>query len=169
MNRENGFTLLELIIVMAIISMLAGFGISKFPGLQKSSRDTQRKSDLKQYQTALESYANRKGGFYPSRTAATFASDINGVTPNLCTTDLNMNQCPADPKRGQTVCSSGSCDYYYISNGVNGSATATMFVLYSRLERQVNGNNVFFVTCSGGKTGTINVSSWATPSSTCPL
>lgn len=171
MNRENGFTLLELIIVMAIISLLAGFGVSQFPGLQKSSRDTQRKSDLKQYQTALESYANRKGGFYPSRTAAwTFASDINGVNPNLCT-DISMSQCPADPKIGQSACgSSGTCNYYYVGNGTNnGLANATRFVLYSRLERQVNGNDVFFVVCSGGKTGTVNVSSWATPSSTCPL
>ena len=171
MNKTKGFTLLELIVVMAIISLMAGFGVSQFPGVQKSSRDTQRKSDLKQYQSALESYANRKGGFYPSRTTTwMFASDGNGVTPNLCA-DLAMNQCPADSKIGQAACGgTGTCNYYYISNGSNnGLANATIFVLYSRLEKQVNGNDVFFIVCSGGKTGTVNVSSWGTPSSTCPL
>jgi len=168
MNKKNGFTLLELIIAMAIISMLAGFGISKYPGLQKTSRDTQRKSDLKQYQTALESYANRKGGFYPCRISSILASDKSGSAPYLCT-DLGMSQCPADPKYGQSICAGNDvCNYYYISNGTGaGTATASVFVLYSRLERQVNGSNVYFIVCSGGKTGTTAVT-W-TPSSACPL
>ena len=158
--------MLELLIVISIIGMMAGFGLMTYPGAQKSARDTQRRSDMKQYQTSLESYANKKGGFYPSRTAQTPASDVHGGT-NLCSLDLGLSQCPADPKTGQTICAGvGICDYYYISNGTNGTATATVFNLYARLERKVGNDYVFYVICSNGASGTI--ASW-TPGSACPL
>ncbi len=158
--------------VMAILGLLAGFGATRYPGVQKSARDARRKSDLKQYHTSLESFANRKGGFYPSRTSATNASDLS-CNPSPCTTslcsDLGLSRCPTDPKMGQNICASGTCNYYYLSNGTDGTASASKFVLYSLLEKQVNDQNVYFVVCSGGATGTIAKTSWATPGSTCPL
>lgn len=178
MYKENniGLTMLELLIVMSIIGIMATFGTVTYPGVQRNARDTQRRSDLKQYHTSLETYANRSGGFYPGRTSVTppytYASDQNGITPNLCDTDLNLSECPADPKANQNVCGSQTCNYYYISNGTNGTATATSptatrFVLFSRLENRVNDQFVFFVICSDGSTGTTPLT-W-TPSSVCPL
>jgi len=144
-----GYTYLEMIIAIAIIGILAGFGISKYPGVQKTARDSQRKSDLKQYQTSLESYANIKGGFYPSRTAETYASDLNSITPNLCT-DLGMSQCALDPKNNKNDCKSGTCNYFYRSNGANdGAANASKYVLYARIEKDTG----YWVYCSGGSSG----------------
>lgn len=120
-----------------------------YPGVQKTARDTQRKSDLKQYQTSLEVYANTKSGFYPSRTIETPASDLNTSPPNLCS-DLGMSQCVRDPKDGTNECLSGLCKYYYKSNGPNdGTATATQYVLFSRLEKVAG----FWVYCSNGSSG----------------
>jgi prepilin-type N-terminal cleavage/methylation domain-containing protein len=167
-SQNRGFTLLEMIISMSIICILAGFGIMKYPGVQKSARDTQRRSDLKQYQTSLESYANIKGGFYPSRTGSTPASDVGGGT-NLCSTDLGLSQCPADPKTGQSICGSGVCNYFYISDGTNDwKATAKVYVLYAILERELNSKYYYFVVCSNGATGTKDITTW-TPGSVCPL
>jgi prepilin peptidase dependent protein A len=163
--KHNGFSLVELLIVMAIIGIMATFGIVSYPGIQKTARDTQRKSDLKQYHTSLESYANRKGGFYPSRNSQMYASDQNGATPNLCSTDLGLSQCPIDPKANQNVCMTGTCNYYFISNGTcaAGTACASSFVLYARLEKE----NMFYVICSNGSSGLKSVP-W-TPSASCPL
>ncbi len=59
-----GFTLVELLIVIAVLGVLATIGIMTFPAAQKRARDTRRRSDLKQYQTALELYANRNNSFF---------------------------------------------------------------------------------------------------------
>lgn len=163
---SKGFTLLELLVVMSIIGIMASFGVITYPGVQRSARDAQRRSDLKQYHTALEGFANTKGGFYPSRISQTPASDQEGTTPNLCE-DLSMSGCPADPKTNQNICAAGLCNYYYFSNGTTGTATATAFVLYARLEKKVNNQDVFYVICGSGSSGT-TPSTWA-PSSTCPL
>ncbi len=150
MKNKEGFTYLEMIIVIAVIGLLASFGISTYPGVQKTARDSQRKSDLKQYHTALEKYANNKGGFYPSRTIATPASDLTG-TPNLCG-DLSMSQCPADPHSNKNDCMSGVCNYYYRSNGSGaGTANATQFVLYGMLEKDIG----YWVYCSNGSSGVV--------------
>ena len=157
-----GFTQIELLMVMAIIGLLASFGVMTYPGVQKSARDAQRRSDLKQYHTALESFANGTGGFYPSRLVAQSANST------ICS-DINLTRCPKDSKADQYVCATGICNYYYISNGTGyGNKNATRFVLYCRLEKKVDTQEVYFVLCSDGRSGTKAVADW-TPASTCPL
>lgn len=52
----RGFTLVELLVVISIISVLATVMIASFRSSQARGRDTQRKSDLKQISNALELY-----------------------------------------------------------------------------------------------------------------
>lgn len=154
--RKEGFTLIELLVVIAIIGILAALALVSFTATQRQARDTQRKSDLKQFQTSLENYANINNGFYPSRTSTQNASTT------VCT-DLGLTGCPVDPK----FSSDASYYYKYESNG-GGSATvtATQYVLWSKLEAITN----YFVICSGGKAGTKPVSGWSDPAGgTCPL
>lgn len=66
----GGFTLIELILVMAIISILSVIGITSFVQATVKSRDTQRKNDIEQIVRAIESF-NNDVGRYP-------ASDNNG-------------------------------------------------------------------------------------------
>jgi len=51
---KKGFTLIELLVVISIIGILISLGAVSFTTAQKKSRDTRRKSDMKQIQTALE-------------------------------------------------------------------------------------------------------------------
>ena len=55
---KKGFTLIELLIVISIIGILVTIVSASFVTSQKQARDVQRKSDLKQYQNALENFAN---------------------------------------------------------------------------------------------------------------
>lgn len=161
---------MELIIVVAIIGMLAGFGMVTYPGIQKSARDAQRQSDLKQYQTALERFANTSGGFYPARRVQTPASDLGlaETDPNLCNY-LGMDDCPADPKIGLSVCFGNSeCNYYYTSytldGSIDGASDASRYVLYSRLEKQSG----YWVYCSNGASG-VAVATVDLSNGTCPF
>lgn len=145
-----GFTMLELLMVMGIIGVLASFVLVTYPAAQKRARDANRKSDLKQYQTALEVYANRNDGFYPSRTTANDPS-----SSPVCSTDLGFDSgdCPLDPKNNQAVCDSGStCGYNYISDGSGGgTANALDYVLWGALEQPES--DTYWIVCSSGKTG----------------
>lgn len=134
----KGFTIIELLIVIAIIGILSAMIGVSVNNYQKRARDTARKSDLSQYRVSLESFANRNSGLYPSRTSATLAATT------LCT-DLGLTTavCAADPT------DSGNYRYYYISDGSgSGGANATTFALYGYME-SVTTNN-YFVLCSSG-------------------
>ncbi|AKM83449.1 MAG: pilin domain-containing protein, general secretion pathway protein G [Candidatus Woesebacteria bacterium GW2011_GWF1_31_35] len=64
-NMKKAFTLVELLVVMAIIGVLAALAVGSFRTAQMRGRDAQRKSDLKQISNSLELfYADY--GKYPS-------------------------------------------------------------------------------------------------------
>jgi len=132
--------LIELLIVISIIGTLASLILISFTGIQKSSRDTKRKSDLKQYQTALEQFANLNNGFFPSR-GSVYAS----VT--LCS-DLGLSACPEDPRNVRDA----TFVYQYQSDGLGaGTTDATQYVLWGLLEKP--STSTHWVLCSNGKVG----------------
>jgi prepilin-type N-terminal cleavage/methylation domain-containing protein len=130
LNRK-GFTLLELLIAIAIIGVLAALFINTFPNSQRRARDTQRRSDIKQYQSAMELYANNNNG--------TFLTYNSYISPTLCdSTHLNTTTCPDDP-------SGGSRHYYVYSNG-------SLYGIYAILELPTTAGSPNFIACSNGRT-----------------
>jgi prepilin-type N-terminal cleavage/methylation domain-containing protein len=63
-TKEKGFTLVELLVVLAIIGVLIGLAIGGIRIVQEVNRDTQRKALARDVQLALESY-NEKHNSYP--------------------------------------------------------------------------------------------------------
>lgn len=64
-SAKNGFTIIELLIVISIISILSVIGISTYYSVQEGARNARRKGDLKDLQKALEAYKARNSR-YPS-------------------------------------------------------------------------------------------------------
>jgi len=69
MIKQKGFTLIELLVVIAIISLLSTSVMASLSGARMKARDTQRITELKQLQTALELFFNDNNR-YPSGTFA---------------------------------------------------------------------------------------------------
>jgi len=150
----KGFTMVELLMVMVIIGILATIVVVRFPASVDRGRDSRRMSDIKQYQTGLETYANRNNSIYPVQTSAVQPS-------SLCAT-LGLTSCPNDPKDGASTCNGNTCRYRYVSN-----STGTTYGLWARLERPTQTSVPYFISCSSGKTG--QGASVPTSANTCPI
>ena len=63
-NKRGGFTLVEIMIVVAIIALLAAIAVPNFLRSRKRSQATQVLEDLRQIDSAIDQYAieNNKGG-----------------------------------------------------------------------------------------------------------
>lgn len=57
-NIKRGFTLVELLIVIAILSVLSTLGLANFQSTRIKARDLSRKSDLQTIAKSLEAYVN---------------------------------------------------------------------------------------------------------------
>ncbi len=53
MKKQSGFTLIELMVVMAIIAILATAGLSAYTGYIKKARDTTRIADINAINTII--------------------------------------------------------------------------------------------------------------------
>jgi prepilin-type N-terminal cleavage/methylation domain-containing protein len=74
LKKEKGFTLIEIVLVLAIAGLLLVIVFLAVSGAQKSRRDTQRKNDLSRIAAQVESYASNNGGQYP--TGAQFTANL---------------------------------------------------------------------------------------------
>ncbi len=127
--NNKAFTLIELLLAMAIMGILAIMLIGNFNSTLMRGRDAQRKNDLNQLQKALEVYyeENQK---YPTFT------DIFGKKLCISTTVASTSPCPAN----ETVYMvktpkdpSSSYTYRYIPN-----AAGSSYYLYSYIENSLD-------------------------------
>lgn len=125
-NSKRGFTLVEILIVVAIIATLASVALVGLGPVQRNGRDTRRVSDLRQVQNGVELYY-AKCGYYPGAAQSgtdcsgfSAASGWSGLTDALSGSNIGISKVPNDPRAGDT--------YEY------GSTSGSSYVLGARLE-----------------------------------
>lgn len=89
-KKSKGFTLIELMVAIAIVAILATVGLTVFSNTQKSARDAKRRTDIDSIAKALENNRSNTKNYttYTWITGAGFAGST----------------VPADPKSTQTYC-----------------------------------------------------------------
>lgn len=90
-KARNGFTLIEILVVLGIVSILIGLGVVSYSTAQKKSRDARRLSDLQAVQDAYEQYYSICSFDYPNY--VTLPTSIACVSPS----ETIMSSVPTDP------------------------------------------------------------------------
>ena len=160
-NSQRGFTIVELMVVVAIIGILSGIIITSLTGSKAKSRDARRVSDVNQIQLALEQYFDRCGQ-YPTTLATT-----------------SNNGCPVDPGTSQPINlgyyisiiptpPSNATAYDYANNSSVSTYGPTDYVLHTQLENSnvqvqqnslqslptgISGSNCYNPAATPGSTG----------------
>ena len=90
---KKGFTLVELLIVVALIGILVTGALSSYRLTQKSSRDGKRKTDMERVRQALELYRDETGS-YPTIGGGSWTafSGLSVLVPDY------IDKLPQDPQ-----------------------------------------------------------------------
>jgi len=62
-RKQQGFTIVELLIVIVVIGILAALVITTFTGIQQKARDTERTTDVKAIHGQVEAYYAQNGKY----------------------------------------------------------------------------------------------------------
>jgi prepilin-type N-terminal cleavage/methylation domain-containing protein len=145
-KRNQGFTIVELLIVIVVIGILALLVITTYSGIQQKARNSKRQSDVKSLQTQLEAFFSQNG-YYPSLT------DMNGaawLTANMKSLDQNALIDPSNPTQSKTlVVSPVAKSYSYEVTNSGGTScesddtTCAKYTLTATYEGTVNGSSTF--------------------------
>lgn len=63
LRKQQGFTIVELLIVIVVIGILAALVITTFTGIQRKARDTERQTDIKAIHGQVEAYYAQNGRY----------------------------------------------------------------------------------------------------------
>ncbi len=150
---KRAFSLIELLVVISIMAMLGSLALSAFSTARKQARDSQRKNELTQYKTALESYyvANSIYPVYSGSPA--ISNQFQGI--------FDQNSSYIQTYMGGTtlqgVNAADNYVYYYLSDGIK-------YKLWGKIEL-----GDYFEICANGKSGALKSQSLNTASLNCDL
>lgn len=140
---RSGFTVLELLIVVAVFGLLATLAILSFNSARAKLRDAQRISDVSVLRASLSRYWLEKAT-YPSNQNLELASPgsnsdrltANGFTAASESTQIYLERVPVGPRSGE---------YYRYTGGPNG------YSIRFRTERDtaLGKPNIYYAHASG--------------------
>lgn len=116
-RKQQGFTIVELLIVIVVIGILAALVVTTFSGTQKKARDAERKSDINILYSQLEVY------FADKATYPTLANLNDGAANGWRVTNMKdlKDDALKDPKgtAATLVAAPASSSYAYAVTPAN--------------------------------------------------
>lgn len=138
-KTASGFTLVELLIVVAIIGVLSIIGITSYSSVQSKARDTKRKADIEAIAKVMESK-------YSVRTAT---YDIDANFTNLAS-GFADNKLPSPPRDKDYAISTDSKSFVSCAKLDAAPAELTLLHCIATVDSTVNRQNCYCRTASSG-------------------
>lgn len=121
-KMQKAFTLLEILVVIAMLGILATIIMTSYVSTLKKGRDSRRKQDLEQVGRALELYYFENNAYPTMRPEVSARLTWGESLENSAGTKFYMKRLPQDPSHAD--------DIYYNYDSTDG----TYYKLYSCLE-----------------------------------
>ena len=123
-KMKQGFTLVEIMIVVAIIALLAAIAIPNLLRAKMTSNDALAKATLRAMSTAAESYGTANNGNYPGDEAS-----LTGATPPF----LNSAYCANSPLAGYNYSCAvmSTAGYTFTATPIAVGSTGSTCLLYT--------------------------------------
>jgi type II secretion system protein G len=126
-QKQRGFTIVELLIVIVVVAILAAITVTAYNGIQQRGRDAQRVSDMNTIVKALEMYKVQTGNYPVANGTNEIAGwEVSSKNPHQFLLPLKtagiISGVPVDPVNDTTA--GIYYKYYRYSAGSNGCDTA---------------------------------------------
>ena len=165
-NKQSGFTLIELMVVVGIIGILAVVAIPSYRNYQAKSRTVEAKLALSSARKALAAFHMENDTYTSCLNAAAYgASSGNkyysigfGPTASVAA-NCNSNTCnnPLGAPVGSELCSSSDGETYFVANKGFGGTPTTQ----SDLSSSTVSTNTFKLFAAGRISGSGNLDIWS--------
>jgi prepilin-type N-terminal cleavage/methylation domain-containing protein len=136
-HKEKGFTIIEVVLVLAIAGLIFLMVFIALPALQRNQRDTARKNDVSTIAAAVTSFtSNNRGTFPTSANLKTYLNDLSDNTDvNKVTIGSTAVGLKANPADGEVLIVQGrTCGTSDTSGTVLAKGTLRQFVVVTKLE-----------------------------------
>jgi prepilin-type N-terminal cleavage/methylation domain-containing protein len=153
-KRNQGFTIVELLIVIVVIGILALLVITTYSGIQAKARNSKRQTDIQSIQTQLEAFFSQNG-YYPSLTDMQGTASGGFLDTNMKSLDKNAlvdPSNPSNPPSNQLIANPSATVHQYAyhvtqSDGTTSCesdhTTCAKYTLTAEYEGTVNGQSTY--------------------------
>lgn len=147
-KRNQGFTIVELLIVIVVIGILALLVITTYSGIQAKARNSKRQTDIQSIQTQLEAFFSQNG-YYPNR--GDNMNTASWLSSNMKSLDQSALIDPSNPTNSKTLLAAPAAKSYSYevtqSDGTTScesdDTTCAKYTLTSTYEGTVNGQTTY--------------------------
>ena len=132
-NTKQGFTIIEVVLVLAIAGLIFLMVYIAWPALQRSQRDTQRRNDYSMLSTAISNYSTNNNG--------KLVNILGGDTSKTLAANTYINESGEDPNGHTYRLTAVKCG----NTGTSSTSTCTNPSGKPQKGDATNGDQVFVV------------------------